>query len=48
MTVIGEVSAEPTFTYGEIVISMDEAVKSWKSTLREGIPVCIWKDTAKG
>ena len=36
--VIGEVSAEPTFTYGEIVISMDEAVKSWKSTLEKVFP----------
>ena len=45
--VIGEVSAEPTFTYGEIVISMDEAVKSWKSTLEKVFPSVSGKTQPK-
>ena len=45
--VIGEVSAEPTFIYGEIVISMDEAVKSWKSTLEKVFPSVSGKTQPK-
>ena len=45
--VIGEVSAEPTFTYGEVVISMDEAVKSWKSTLEKVFPSVSGKTQPK-
>ena len=45
--VIGEVSAEPTFTYGEIVISMDEAVKSCKSTLEKVFPSVSGKTQPK-
>ena len=45
--VIGEVSAEPTFTYGEIVIYMDEAVKSWKSTLEKVFPSVSGKTQPK-
>ena len=45
--VIGEVSADPTFTYGEIVISMDEAVKSWKSTLEKVFPSVSGKTQPK-
>ena len=45
--VIGEVSAEPVFTYGEIVISMDEAVKSWKSTLEKVFPSVSGKTQPK-
>ncbi len=37
-TLIGQVTAEPSFCYGEAVIPMDEALKAWKSTLEKVFP----------
>ena len=37
-TVIGQVVAEPEFIYGDVVISMEEALKAWTSTLEDVFP----------
>ncbi len=37
-TVIGQVVAEPEFIYGDVVISMEEALKAWTGTLEDVFP----------
>lgn len=37
-TVIGEVTADGTFSYGQAVISMDEALDAWTGTLEDVFP----------
>ncbi len=38
MTVIAEVTADKTFTYGDVKITVDEAVKAWTDTLEKVFP----------
>ncbi len=46
-TVIGEVKAEPNFVYGDVVISYDDALATWKKTLEKVFPTIAVKDTDK-
>lgn len=43
-TVIGEVTADKTFVYGDTKICLDEAVAAWKSTLEKVFPTVAVKD----
>ena len=38
VTVVGSVLAEPEFRYGDMRISMEEALAAWTGTLEKGIP----------
>lgn len=37
-TLLGQVTEQETFVYGDVTISMDEALKSWTETLEEVFP----------
>ena len=43
--VIAEVTAEPVFTYGEITVSVDEALSAWTSRLEKVFPTKAEKGT---
>ena len=43
--VVAEVTAEPVFTYGEVTISMEEALNAWTSRLEKVFPVKAEKGT---
>ena len=43
--VVAEVTAEPVFTYGEVRISMDEALSAWTSRLEKVFPTKAEKGT---
>jgi len=43
--VIGEVKAEPVFTYGDVTVSMEEALYAWSSRLEKVFPTKAEKDT---
>ena len=43
--VVAEVSAEPVFTYGEVCVSMDEALSAWTSRLEKVFPTKAEKGT---
>ena len=46
VTVVGTVCEEGTgFTYGDVVVTMDEALDSWKSTLEKVFPTKAYKGT---
>lgn len=42
-TVIGTVTEKPEFVYGDVVISMDEALDAWKSKLEKVFPTKAYK-----
>ncbi len=44
-TVIGTVTADDAFTYGDVAISMDEALKAWTSKLEKVFPTKAEKAT---
>ena len=44
-TVIGEVTAEAAFTYGDMVLPVEEALDAWKGTLEKVFPTKAVKDT---
>ena len=47
-TVIGEVTDQGVFEYGNVHISMDEALKAWTGTLEAVFPTVTGKEkTAK-
>ena len=39
-TLIGEVTDDAQFTYGDTVVTMDEALKAWTGTLEKVFPTC--------
>ena len=39
-TLIGEVTDDAQFTYGDTVVTMDEALKAWTGTLEKIFPTC--------
>ncbi|MGN0376093.1 MAG: phosphoribosylformylglycinamidine synthase [Suilimivivens sp.] len=43
--VVAQVTAEPVFTYGEVTVSMDEALDAWTSRLEKVFPVKAEKGT---
>ncbi len=43
-TVVGTVTEEPVFTYGEVRISMEEALEAWKSRLEKVFPTKASKE----
>ena len=43
--VVAEVTAEPVFTYGEITVSVDEALSAWTSRLEKVFPTKAEKGT---
>ncbi len=43
--VIGEVTSQKTLNYGDVVINIDEAVKTWESTLEKVFPTRSTVDT---
>ena len=43
--IIAEVTAEPVFTYGEITVSVDEALSAWTSRLEKVFPTKAEKGT---
>ena len=45
--IVGEVIQEPVFTYGEVTISMEEALAAWKGTLEKVFPTKADKGTDK-
>ncbi len=44
-TVIGTVTAEAAFTYGDMVLPVEEALDAWKGTLEKVFPTKAVKDT---
>ena len=45
--VIGTVTADPSFVYGDVTISLEEAIASWKSTLEKVFPSVSGKKQPK-
>ena len=43
--IIGEVKNEPVFTYGDVSVSMEEALEAWTSRLEKVFPTKAEKDT---
>ncbi|MGN1180798.1 MAG: phosphoribosylformylglycinamidine synthase [Suilimivivens sp.] len=43
--VVAQITAEPVFTYGEVTVSMDEALMAWTSRLEKVFPVKAEKGT---
>ena len=46
-TLVGEVTEEAAFVYGDVTIAMDEAVNTWKEKLDKVFPYTSTKDKAK-
>ncbi|MBR3808342.1 MAG: phosphoribosylformylglycinamidine synthase, partial [Lachnospiraceae bacterium] len=46
-TLVGEVTEEAAFVYGDVTITMDEAVNTWKEKLDKVFPYTSTKDKAK-
>ncbi|MCM1187340.1 MAG: phosphoribosylformylglycinamidine synthase [Lachnoclostridium sp.] len=45
-TLVGTVTEEPAFTYGEVTVSMEEALDAWTSKLEKVFPTKASKDKA--